>query len=342
MTPLLEVRDLVVQFETQQGMVEAIDAASLTIHKGEVVALVGESGCGKTTMARCILRVIPSPPGRIVSGSVTFKEKDLLALTDAECNDLIRGRAVTLIPQDPYSSFNPLFTIGTQVREVAYKKARKTRWGFGGVSADERQKVEEKILEMLNRVHLPSPKAVLKKYPHELSGGQRQRIMIAMALLPQPDLLIADEPTTSLGVTIQAQITAILRRLVDEEGVSVLYITHDLGVAFGVSDRVVVMYAGQEVESAPTLSFFKSPAHPYTNKLLECLPNPEGIIQDIPGRVPALVNPPKGCRFYPRCDRKMEQCDQVKPTWEEIAPGHWIRCYNPILEPRHSELSVKG
>jgi peptide/nickel transport system ATP-binding protein len=334
MSPLLEINDLVVHFETDRGMVEAIDGANLTINQGEVVALVGESGCGKTTMARSILNVIPSPPGQIMRGSVTFNNQDLLSMNEEECNATIRGKAITLIPQDPFSSFNPLFTIGTQIWEVAFAKFRRSRKNLKG-SSNNKKATEEKIIEMLTRVQLPSPRSLLKKYPHELSGGQRQRIMIAMALLPGPDLVIADEPTTALDVTIQAQITALLRRLVVEQGVSVLYITHDLGVAFSVSDRIVVMYAGQEVESAPTLSFFASPAYPYTNKLLECLPNPEGIIQDIPGRVPSLIDPPKGCRFHPRCDRAVERCNQEKPPIKEIAPKHWVRCYNSVLGQRN-------
>ena len=330
MAPLLEISDLVVHFETDRGMVEAIDGASLMINRGEVVALVGESGCGKTTMARSVLNVIPSPPGRIVRGSVIFNNQDLLSMGEEKCNSIIRGKAITLIPQDPFSSFNPLFTIGDQIWEVAFAKLRRSRENIRG-SFNRKKVTEEKILKMLTRVQLPSPKSLLRKYPHELSGGQRQRIMIAMALLPDPDLLIADEPTTALDVTIQAQITSLLRRLVFEQGVSVLYITHDFGVASGIGDRIVVMYAGQEVESAPTVSFFTSPAHPYTNKLLECLPNPDGIIQDIPGRVPSLIDPPKGCRFHPRCDRSIKQCDQEKPSLTEIAPKHWIRCYNPVL-----------
>jgi len=343
MARLLEVNDLVVHFETDRGRIEAIDGANLIIRPGEVVALVGESGCGKTTMARAILNVIPSPPARICRGSVIFKNRNILSMDERECNATIRGKAITLIPQDPLSSFNPLFTIKAQIAEIALANVR--RYGEKSRGSSEARKItKNEITEMLIRVQLASPMSLLSKYPHELSGGQRQRIMIAMALLPKPDLVIADEPTTALDVTIQAQILSLLRHLVIEEGVSVLYITHDLGVAFGISDRITVMYAGQEVESASTLSFFASPAHPYSNRLLQCLPNPNGTIQDIPGRVPSLIDPPKGCRFHPRCDRKIDQCDQGKPCLTEIAPGHWIRCHNPIL--RKSEymgcLVAKG
>lgn len=324
MAKLLEVSNLVVHFETDRGIVEAIDGASLSILEGEVVGLVGESGCGKTTMARAILNVIPSPPGMILAGSIIFNDQQILTMDEEECNTNIRGKAITLIPQDPFSSFNPLFTIGTQIWDTIGSK-----YDSQGVS-DVKKTLGEKILEMLNRVQLAAPKGLLRKYPHELSGGQRQRIMIAVALLVNPSLVIADEPTTALDVTIQAQILSLLRRLVDEERASVLYITHDLAVASKISDRIVVMYAGQEVESAPTRSFFASPTHPYAKKLLECLPNPQGKIKDIPGRVPTLINPPKGCRFHPRCDRAVERCSRESPSWDEITTSHWVRCYHPI------------
>ena len=327
---MLEVTDLVVHFETDRGVVEAVDEASLSIDEGEVVALVGESGCGKTTTARAILKVIPSPPGIIKGGRIIFGNQDILAMDEDELNTDIRGKAVTLIPQDPFGSFNPLFPVGTQIWDTVGPKYLSGIKGKGHTSREEKKIFEKKILEMLNRVQLAALESLLRKYPHELSGGQRQRIMIAMALLTDPLLVIADEPTTALDVTVQAQIIALLRGLVDQQGVSVLYITHDLAVASKIADRIVVMYAGQEVESAPTSSFFEAPAHPYTQKLLTCIPNPIGTIRDIPGRVPTLVNPPAGCRFNPRCDRVVEKCRHERPPWIEIGPKHWLSCYNAV------------
>jgi peptide/nickel transport system ATP-binding protein len=252
-------------------------------------------------------------------------------MDEDELNTNIRGKTITLIPQDPFASFNPLFTIGTQIWDTVRPKYFNGTKGKGHTPREEKKMLKKKILEMLSRVQLAGLESLLRKYPYELSGGQRQRIMIAMALLTNPLLVIADEPTTALDVTVQAQIVVLLRGLVEQQGVSVLYITHDLAVASKIADRVVVMYAGQEVESAPTGPFFKAPAHPYTQKLLSCLPNPEGKIRDIPGRVPILVNPPEGCRFHPRCDRVKEKCHHKRPPWMEIGPKHWLRCYNAVL-----------
>jgi peptide/nickel transport system ATP-binding protein len=339
---LLEVTDLVVHFDTDRGIVEAVDEASLNIEEGEVVALVGESGCGKTTTARAILRVIPSPPGIIKGGRIIFGNQDILAMDEDELNTNVRGKTITLIPQDPFASFNPLFTIGTQIWDTVGPKYLNGIKGNGNARREGKKMLREKILGMLSRVQLAGLDSLLRKYPYELSGGQRQRIMIAMALLTNPLLVIADEPTTALDVTVQAQIIALLRGLVEQQGVSVLYITHDLAVASKIADRVVVMYAGQEVESAPTGPFFEAPAHPYTQKLLTCLPNPKGKIRDIPGRVPTLVSPPKGCRFHPRCDRAVGKCDQERPPWVEIGPGHWLRCYNPFLDQGRENYPAIG
>lgn len=326
---LLEVINLSVHFNTYQGTVEAIDEANLTIRKGEVVGLVGESGCGKTTMARAILNVIPSPPGKISKGEILFQGKNILLMDENELNFSIRGKAITLIPQDPLGSFNPLFSIGTQIKDIAGKKFESH--SEPEKSENHKEEMKQKIVDMLTRVQLPSPGDFLRKYPHELSGGQRQRIMIAMALLTDPLLVIADEPTTFLDVTVQAQILQILKSLVREQHVSVLYITHNLAVASKISDRIVVMYAGQVMESAPIDSFFANPAHPYTRKLLECLSSYAGEIKGIPGNIPSLINPPKGCRFVSRCDRAKSQCFQKRPPQEEITFDHSVCCYQPCI-----------
>lgn len=352
LTETLEVRDLIVNFYTDHGVVEALDGCSLAVRRGEVVGLVGESGCGKSTMAKAILGVIPSPPGKVLGGEVIFQGQDLLQMEENKLNSLIRGRAVTMVPQDPFSSFSPVFTIGTQIMDIMRWKSsqssdagRGNRHGSTNISKnrskDKRRADRERVIAMLRQLQIPSPESQLRKYPHQLSGGQRQRMMIAMALLPDPSLIIADEPTTALDVTIEAQILQLLGHLVKDYEVSVLFITHDLGVASQICDRVVIMYAGQEVESAPITSFFAKPSHPYTKKLLESLPNPKGEIMDIPGEVPSLIDPPTGCRFHPRCESAMPKCKQERPMVEEIFPNHWIRCFNPVAGATKSVPGAK-
>lgn len=326
-----------VHFYTDYGIVEAIDQCNLTINKGEVVGLIGESGCGKTTTARAILGVIPKPPGEIVQGELIFQGQDLLKMNPHRFNSDIRGKAITLIPQDPFNSLNPLFTIGTQIMDIL-------RWKSVSQSPDglsegkklgffaRRSTYREVIINLLKLMQIPSPEQQLRKHPHELSGGQRQRILIAMALLSNPSLIIADEPTTALDVTIEAQILQLLSQLVKEYGVSVLYITHNLGVASQICDRVLIMYAGQVMESAPTESFFRNPFHPYTRKLLESLPRPGGEISDIPGEVPHLIDPPKGCRFCTRCEFAEPKCEEIRPQTKEVLKNHWVACYHPLKE----------
>lgn len=337
MQRLLEIKELTVHFYTDNGTIEAIDQANIGISRGEVVGLIGESGCGKTTTARAVLGIIPSPPGRIVHGEIGFQGQDLLKMDRRQFNKLIRGKAITLIPQDPFNSLNPLFTIGTQIMDIMRWKfkpredhgetAEKNTWVL---SRRQKQDYRDKIIHMLKQMQIPSPEQQLRKHPHELSGGQRQRVLIAMALLSGPSLIIADEPTTALDVTIEAQILRLFRQLVKEYGVSVLYITHDLGVASQICDRVFIMYAGQVMESAPTSSFFRSPLHPYTRKLLESLPKPSGEISDIPGEVPNLINPGPGCRFFSRCDLADPKCKKRKPQAEELLPNHWVACFHPV------------
>src|SRR5499426_2829415 len=258
---VLEINDLVVDFETDQGVVQAIDHLTLSGREGEIVGLVGESGCGKTTVARCILGIVPRPPAHVRAGEIRFQGEDLLHLSEAELSTRIRGKAITFIPQDPLAALNPLFPVGVQLRDMM-------RWG----TRRGRREIREHIISLLQQVQMPSPAEQLGKYPHEFSGGQRQRLVIAAALAPTPSLIIADEPTSALDVTVQAQILLLLKTLVEECGTSVLLITHDLGVVAKLCDRVVVMYAGQEAEMAPTTSAFTHPSHPYTQQLLDSLP----------------------------------------------------------------------
>jgi len=318
-SPLLEVEDLSVHFHTDRGDVRALEKVRLIVGKGEVVGLIGESGSGKTTTVRSVLRILP-PSARIIEGSVMFKGRDLLGMPERELNRDIRGRGITLVPQDPFNSLNPVFTVGTQIRDIL-------KWK-GGKGAEERG--TEMIMEILQEVQIPSPLKQLRKYPHQFSGGQRQRLMIAMALLPRPWLVIADEPTTALDVTVEAQILLLLRGLVEERGISVLFITHDLGVASQICKRIVVMYAGQDMEDAPSARIFEAPGHPYTRELLESLPRPDGNIRDIPGEVPSLLAPPPGCRFHPRCPRAVPACAKEGPLKVEINEGHWVRCFRPL------------
>ena len=338
MDELLAVRELSVSYATDRGPARVLDGISLAIAPGEVVGLVGESGCGKTTLARAVLGILPAGAARVHGGAILFKGRDLLREDPRAVNDRVRGRAITFIPQDPFTSFNPVFTVGTQVMDLMkWKSPRRaadagpgSAW-LSGYPRARRLADREAVLELLRAAQIPEPARALGRLPHEFSGGQRQRLMIAMALLPQPDLVIADEPTTALDVTIQAQILRLLRLLVKERGVSVLFTTHDLGTAHEICDRVVVMYAGQEMESAPTDAFFSRPAHPYTRRLLESVPGADGEIRDIPGEVPSLVDPPSGCRFHPRCDHATEACSVALPEAALVGADHEVRCHHPFL-----------
>jgi peptide/nickel transport system ATP-binding protein len=335
MADLLAVRELTVSYATDGAPARVLDAISLAIGPGEVVGLVGESGCGKTTLARAVLGILPAGAARIHGGEVLFKGRDLLREDPRAVNDRVRGRAITFIPQDPFTSFNPVFTVGTQLMDLMRWKSPRRAAEPGGwlrpYPRERRRADREAVLDVLRAVQIAEPARALDRLPHEFSGGQRQRLMIAMALLPQPDLVIADEPTTALDVTIQAQILRLLRRLVKERSVSVLFTTHDLGTAHEICDRVAVMYAGQEMESAPTDAFFRRPAHPYTRRLLESVPGADGEIRDIPGEVPSLVDPPSGCRFHPRCDRATEACAVALPEAKLVGADHEVRCHHPSV-----------
>jgi oligopeptide/dipeptide ABC transporter ATP-binding protein len=318
---VLAIDNLVIDFATDQGVVEAIDHLSLSVREGEILGVVGESGCGKTTVARSILGVVPQPPARVRAGEIRFRGEDLLRLPEAHLTARIRGKAVTVIPQDPLASFNPLFPIGVQLRDLL-------KWSRHHGTATSAKASQAHIVRLLKAVQLPAPEAQLRKYPHEFSGGQRQRLLIAAALAPDPSLIIADEPTSALDVTVQAQILLLLKSLVKERGTSVFLITHDLGVVAKLCDRVAIMYAGQEAEVAPTASLFRHPSHPYTQKLLDSLPDrQQGEIQGIPGVVPSLIDPPRGCRFHTRCALAMPVCRQERPPVVELFPDHLVRCH---------------
>ncbi len=318
--PLLTVKDLSVHFKTDRGLVRALNRVQLSVAKGEVVGLIGESGSGKTTTVRSILRILPQS-AQITEGAIRFDGRDLLNMPEHELNTTVRGRGITLVPQDPFNSLNPVFRVGTQIRDIL-------KWKGGQNNPGDPEM--DRIRDILQQVHIPSPLKQLLKYPHQFSGGQRQRLMIAMALLPQPNLVIADEPTTALDVTVEAQILQLLRGLVEKMGISVLFITHDLGVASQICGRIVVMYAGQDMEDAPTDSLFERPRHPYTRELLESLPDPERNIRDIPGEVPSLLTPPEGCRFHPRCPAATPECSRERPGKVAIETDHWVRCYHPV------------
>jgi peptide/nickel transport system ATP-binding protein len=334
---LLEVRDLRISFSTEAGTVKVLDGVNLGIRRGAIMGLVGESGCGKTTLARSVLGILP-PNARTEAGSIRFDGMDILAMERAAFERDIKGRRITFVPQDPYGSFNPLFRVGGQIMELMkWKSPRRgsRERGLGPLMTPyprARQRADrEAALAMLREVQIPQPEQAFRKLPEEFSGGQRQRLMIAMALMTEPDLIIADEPTTALDVTIQAQILKLLKRLAKDRGVSVLLTTHDMGTAYEICDDITVMYAGQEVETAPVGDFFREPRHPYTARLLESLPNPSGEIREIGGEIPNLIHAPGGCRFHPRCASALPACARDRPG--VAGREHTVRCFNPISYP---------
>ncbi len=318
--PLLSVRDLVVEFSTERGLVRAIDGVSFDILPGETLGLVGESGCGKSVTSLAILGLIPSPPGRIVSGSIRFDGRELTGLSEAEYRR-IRGKAISMIFQEPMTALNPVYSIATQMTDVLVRHQGMTR-----------RQARNRAIEMLALVGIPDPARRIDDYPHQMSGGMRQRVMIAMALSCNPRLLLADEPTTALDVTTQAQVLDEMVRLQDELGTSVVLVTHDLGVVAEACDRAVVMYAGKVVEEAPVTCLFEQPRHPYTEGLLASIPRireeklPE--LPTIPGTVPDLLQLPPGCRFQDRCSRADNLCRREEPALElrgDIA----VACHHP-------------
>jgi len=318
---LLGVHNLHTYFFTHDGVVKAVDDVTFSIGRGEVVGIVGESGCGKSVTALSIMRLITSPPGRITHGGILFEGQDLLHLSDREIRE-IRGNRIAMIFQEPMTSLNPVFSVGFQIAEVFMLHQNLTK-----------AEAWEKATEMLTLVGIPSPKLRIKEFPHQLSGGMRQRVMIAMALSCRPSLLIADEPTTALDVTIQAQILDLIAHLREQYGMAVMFITHDLGVIAENADHVIVMYAGKIVENANVYSMFENPTHPYTQGLLNSIPTVEEqsrsrtLLKAIPGIVPNLLELPVGCHFQDRCAYAIERCSKEEPALVEVEEGHHAACF---------------
>jgi len=319
---ILEVKDLRTYFYTRDGVVRSVDGVSFSISEGETLAIVGESGCGKSVTSLSLLRLIPSPPGKIVSGSILFHGKDLLTLSDEEMRD-IRGDKISMIFQEPMTSLNPVLTIGRQISEVLELHRHCTK-----------EEARTRILELLKLVNISEPERRIDEYPHQLSGGMRQRIMIAMALACDPEILIADEPTTALDVTIQAQILNLMRELRDRTRAAIILITHDLGVVAEMAQRVVVMYAGRKVEEASVFDLFAKPMHPYTLGLSNSMPRLDDAstkrLVEIPGMVPSMKSEIIGCAFAPRCSAASERCTQESPVLQDHGNGHWVSCWNPV------------
>jgi oligopeptide transport system ATP-binding protein len=317
--PLLEVRNLKTWFYTPDGIVKAVNGVSYTLNEGEALGLVGESGCGKSVSAMSLMRLIPTPPGRIVEGEVLFNGQDLLKLND-EGIRRVRGNDIAMIFQDPMTSLNPVLTIGRQIGEALELHK--------GMSRDAARK---RTIELLELVGIPAARARVDDYPHQFSGGMRQRVMIAMALSCEPKLLLADEPTTALDVTIQAQILDLIKQLRKDLGMAVIMITHDLGVVAGIADKINVMYAGYIVESAPAEELFSKPRHPYTLGLLRSIPRIDEPRREklipIEGLPPDLVDAPQGCPFVPRCTYKVDRCVEENPSLEPVERGHTIACW---------------
>jgi oligopeptide/dipeptide ABC transporter ATP-binding protein len=319
---LLDIRSLQTHFFTDDGVAKAVDGVSYALERSETVGVVGESGCGKSVTALSILRLIPDPPGRVVGGEILFEGVNLLKLSSAEMRR-IRGNDISMIFQEPMTSLNPVFTIGNQIAEAV-----RLHQGLSKKDA------LAKAVESLRIVGIPAPERRVHEYPHQLSGGMRQRAMIAMALSCNPKVLIADEPTTALDVTIEAQILDLMRHLQQELGTAIIMITHDLGVIAEMARKVVVMYAGKVVEQAPVEQIFADANHPYTQGLLQSLPRVDKDasgakkrLQEIPGIVPSLLNLPQGCKFASRCPKVMTICEEQEPPLEQVAPNHYSACW---------------
>lgn len=317
--PLLVVEDLKTSFFTRRGVVKAVNGASFTVNQGEALALVGESGCGKSMTCLSILRLVPQPGGRIVGGRILFEGEDLLTKSEKEMRTF-RGKRISMIAQDPLTSLNPVYTIGNQVAESFLFHEKGTS----------RRKIRDKVIQVLRQVKIPSPEMRVKNYPFEFSGGMRQRVAAAMSIACQPHLLLADEPTTALDVTIQAQFLMLLKEIRQETGMSLVLITHDLGIVAQTCDRVCIMYAGRIVESGTAMRIFTRPAHPYTAALIDSVPH-LGVIKErlfqIDGHPPNLIDVPLGCSFAPRCDKALDICREEYPPEVPLANDGYARCW---------------
>ena len=331
-TFLLDIRNFSLGLPTPAGTALVLDGVDLEIKHGEIVGLVGESGCGKSTLVRAILGI--RPKGAFVgSGAIVFDGIDLLALNERAMTKTIRSSRIGFVPQDPFQAFNPLFRVGAQIIEAMRRHAP-------AAIQNDRRAQRRRLIELLERVNLPNPENVLRGYPHEFSGGQLQRLTIACAMVCEPKLIVADEPTSSLDVTTQHQILMLLRDLVQEKGRALLLVSHDLAIVAQLCRRVTVMYAGQSVETLPGRELSRGGRHPYTRMLVDCHPDRAGALKGIPGLVPSLSGLPMGCRFHPRCPSRMDECSTVRPAVVKHDDEHRIRCYlasdAPISQPRRA------
>ena len=319
-TPLLEIKGLKTYFATDDGMVRAVDGVDITVNAGETVGIVGESGCGKTVTAMTVLKLVAMPPGRIVAGEILWQGRDLVPLNSEAMNE-IRAKEIAIVFQEPMTSLNPVYTVGDQIAEVVRRHERLPR-----------RAAIERAVDMLRLVQISNPERRVHDYPHQFSGGMRQRVMIAMALSCKPKLLIADEPTTALDVTIQAQILELLADMKSRLGMAVMLITHAMGVVAETAQRVVVMYAGKVIEEASVEQLFANPRHPYTQGLIRSIPRVDRAathkarLEAIPGTVPSLIHPPPGCRFADRCRHVTAACRESEPLLRSVAPGHKVAC----------------